>query len=206
MTTTKNELETHPYQPFIPKNATKLIIGSIPPQRFCVLKNGEKVLETKDVDFYYGSKDNSFWRLVGAVFNISLEEANTNTAVEQRKQVLAENGMGITDIVASCQRKEDNSSDENLDIIERKDLRKLLSDNPQIDTLIYTSDFIKKQVNVYFKTYHSTIPTAKKEFTLKIDTKIYKVKILFSPSPNALRNMGQGGSERRQQQYREFLA
>jgi len=38
----------HPFEPFIPANATKLIIGTIPPYRFCLdekLKKGNHYKE-----------------------------------------------------------------------------------------------------------------------------------------------------------------
>ena len=43
---------THPYEPFIPENATKLIVGTLPPPRFTT---GE--LKEGDVNFCYGSRD-----------------------------------------------------------------------------------------------------------------------------------------------------
>ena len=49
-------ISTHPYEPYIPDNATKLIIGSIPPQRFCIKHS---IIDNDDVKFYYGSKDNN---------------------------------------------------------------------------------------------------------------------------------------------------
>jgi len=51
--------ETHPFEAFIPSGATKLIIGTIPPERF-----SQKKLFCDDVNFYYGSRDNAFWELL----------------------------------------------------------------------------------------------------------------------------------------------
>ena len=52
---------THPFAPEIPEGATKLIIGTMPPYRFC---NTDEALYDDDVNFYYGSRDNYFWELV----------------------------------------------------------------------------------------------------------------------------------------------
>lgn len=199
------EPEEHPFQACIPPNAKKLIIGSIPPQRFCIQKQEPNSLYPNDVNFYYGSRDNSFWDLVGEVFNISFEKENTQSAIDQREKFLRDNSIGITDVVGKCNRLNDSAEDKNLQIIEHKELEQLLKDNPQIDTLIYTSDFIKQQVNVICNTYHSGTDKSKKELTIKIGGQVYDVKILFSPSPNALRNMGKGGKERRRLQYHQFL-
>lgn len=205
MTITEMKIEEHPFPPFVPTNATKLIIGSIPPQRFCNQKENGISLYPDDVNFYYGSRDNSFWFLIGQVFNISFEMTNTENAITQRKQFLTDNFIGITDVVDKCSRLNDSAEDKNLQKIEYKKLGQLLMDNPQIDTLIYTSDFVKQQVNKIFNIYHSSSGNTKKEFKVKILDKPYCVKVLYSPSPNGLRNMGKDGKQRRQKQYQEFL-
>ncbi len=209
MTTIKQQIEEneeHPFEPFLPKNATKLIIGSIPPQRFWKHKKDSNSLHPGDVNFYYGSRDNSFWDLIGSVFSISFEKEDTENAIKQRTDFLIEKGIGITDVVNKCSRLNGSAIDKHLQITEHKKLEQLLTEHPQIDTLIYTSDFIKQQVNKIFKTYHSSSKKSNKEFNLKIKGKIYKVKILYSPSPYALVNMGEGGAERRLKQYKEIFS
>lgn len=92
----REELSIHPYLPFIPTNAKKLLIGSIPPPRFCT-KSG--ILKTDDVNFYYGSCDNLFWKLVSKIINNQLRYENSESAVEERKKILENLKIGITDIV-----------------------------------------------------------------------------------------------------------
>lgn len=209
MTITEQQLEEneeHPFEPFVPKDATKLIIGSIPPQRFWKHKNDSNSLLPDDVNFYYGSCDNSFWSLVGKVYDITFENTNTQSAIEQRKKFLTEKRIGITDIVGKCSRIKGSAEDKKLLNIKHKDLAQLLKDNPQITTLIYTSDFIKQQVNKLFNnTYHTIVDKTNRQYKIKINNKVYDVKILYSPSPNGLRNMGKNGSERRLRQYQEVL-
>ena len=55
-----------PYQPYIPKNATKLIVGTLPPPRFSI---GE--LKKGDVDFCYGSIDGQLWEILNEIFNLN---------------------------------------------------------------------------------------------------------------------------------------
>lgn len=71
--------------------------------------------------------------------------------------------------------------------------------------MIYTSSFVKSQINKLFGTYHSINPNNKREQILKIGEKVYKVKILYSPSPSALRGMGKNGAEKRKTQYEQFF-
>ena len=132
--------------------------------------------------------------------------ANTPEAVKQRQQFLTEKSIGITDVVGKCNRLNGSSEDKHLMNIEPKDLKQLLIEHPQIKTLIYTSDFIKQQVNKIFNTYHSSSNKTKREYTVSIENKIYDVRILYSPSPNGLRNMGKDGRERRITQYKDRKA
>jgi G:T/U-mismatch repair DNA glycosylase len=193
----------HPYDPFIPDGASRLIIGTIPPARFCM--EGTKSLFETDVDFYYGSKDNAFWGLVAEVFGVQLEKSNTQAAIEQRKSILTAHGIGITDIISECTRENQSASDDKLKVITRKDLGKLLFDHPSISTLIYTSEFVKKEINQHFGGYHLIDKENKKKQSININGKMYQVRILFSPSPNGLRNLGVEGSKKRLNQWRDFL-
>ncbi len=196
----------HPFEPFIPANATRLIIGTIPPERFCI---EGKELNSNDVKFYYGSDDNSFWKIIGEdILKKPFENGHaSDKPIQQRKKYLTEMNLGITDIVSSCNRKNHSSTDKDLMDIEHKDLRAILEENPQIDTLIYTSGFVKSQVNKIFKKWHSKLGATDKEFTVKIiETKpAYKVIVLYSPSPSALRGLGKYGEEKRKKQYLEIL-
>ncbi len=192
----------HPFESFVPKGATKLIIGTIPPPRFC---KTPQELRKEDVNFYYGSENNNFWHLIQEIFNKDFQYKNSNLAIEQRKNILKHLSIGMTDIVSECIHSNNSASDKHLKIIKYTDLAKLLVDNENIDTLIYTSEFVKTQINKLFKTYHTIDNSNKKTHTIKIEAKIYEVKILYSPSPQALRNMGKDGVDKRKKQYHEFL-
>ena len=169
------ECSIHPYREYIPKNASKLIIGTIPPLRFCV--SGEKRLYPRDVDFYYGSR-----------------------AVDQRKRLLKELNAGITDIVEKCIHKDGKSDDASLEIIELKDLNKLLLNYPNIEELIYTSIFVARQVSkIADKKRHAWSREDPKRGYVVINQVKYPVTVLYSPSPNALRGVSK---EKRLAQYR----
>ena len=195
----KEKISKHPFKPFIPENATKLIIGTIPPYRFCV--DSEKLKED-DVNFYYGSKDNEFWSLVYKSVYGSTEgliTKNTAEAIEQRKKTLEELGMGITDVIESCYHLDGNSDDSSLKTIKQKDIRALLRNNERIDTLIYTSYFVKTQMNtICDKSYHSLADKEERKWKATINGKEYTVFLLYSPSPNALRGVDE---ETRSKQY-----
>jgi G:T/U-mismatch repair DNA glycosylase len=193
----------HPFEPFVPTSVKKLIIGTTPPERFC----GNEPLKNDEVNFYYGSNDNGFWKILNEIFNKNLSFANTLEAIEERKLLLTDLGIGITDIVAECIHEGGKSSDNDLKEIKHKDLSTLLKTNESIDTLIYTSEFVKKQINQYLgsKAYHIIDAVDKKKQKITINGKIYNVVILYSPSRNALRNMGENGKNKRKEQYVEVF-
>jgi G:T/U-mismatch repair DNA glycosylase len=192
----------HPFEPFIPTNANKLIIGTIPPPRFCSTPND---LHNDDVNFYYGSKDNYFWPLLAETFHEHFEFKNDKASVDQRKAFLEKLNIGITDIIDSCVHSDNSAKDNDLRDIVRKDIKSLLSKHPLIDNLIYTSEFVKKQMNNLFQTYHSINPKNPKQQSIKIGDRIYKANILYSPSPLGLLNLGDDGTEKRKKQYRDVL-
>lgn len=194
----------HPFEPYIPENATKLIIGTIPPARFCFNEKSAKgQLLDEDIDFYYGSKDNKFWTILGELFNLDYLEVDG--IIQKRKAFLKEQKIGITDIIDICEREKESALDNKLNIIELKNISRLLIDNPSIDTLIYTSEFVKSQVNKISRSYHTIDLFDKKKQTTIIGNKKYNVWILYSPSPTALRNMGLKGNEKRLEQYRKVF-
>jgi G:T/U-mismatch repair DNA glycosylase len=197
----------HPYDPFIPKKIKKLIIGTIPPHRFCKNAHNQFLCKINDDDvrFYYGSRDNYFWNLMASISKQTFIKKNNKASIMQRKLFLEKKEIGITDIIKSCNRKNNSSSDNKLFKIDYKkiDLLNILKNYPNIDTLIYTSEFVKKCIYNIFKIYHKN--KGKKNYNIEINNKIYNVIILYSPSPQALRGIGSNGEEIRLMQYKEIF-
>lgn len=120
---------THPYEPFIPKSSTKLIVGTLPPPRFTTgdLKDG-------DVHFCYGSRDGQLWPILDQLFELNLRFETTDQAVSQRKDFLENRGIGICDIVASAKREKVDASDLGMQEVELRDLIQVLQTRPKIET------------------------------------------------------------------------
>jgi G:T/U-mismatch repair DNA glycosylase len=123
----------HPYKPFIPKNATKLIVGTLPPPRF---SGGN--LKKGDVDFCYGSIDGQLWKIIDEIFQLNLHFETTDYAIEQRKIFLIANKIGICDIVESCTRTKIDASDLGMENIQLRDMFFYLKKNPKVTTLLLT--------------------------------------------------------------------
>ena len=81
-------IHKHPYKPFIPENATKLIVGTLPPPRF-----SKGIFKKGDVDFCYGSIDGQLWKILDEIFHLNLLFEPTKEAILERKDFLIKNNI-----------------------------------------------------------------------------------------------------------------
>ena len=139
-------IHQHPYKPFIPKQATKLIVGTLPPPRFSI----GNLLE-KDVNFCYGSYYNSLWLYIDAIHDLNLSYDNSIEAIEERKQFLIERGIGVCDIVESAERDKIDASDLGMKNIKLRNLIGYLKQYPKVDTLLFTGGNSKNGPEYFFR-------------------------------------------------------
>lgn len=139
-------LHQHPYQPFIQKDTTRLIVGTLPPPRF---STGE--LLEKDVDFCYGSYYNSLWLFIDKIYNLGLRYDNSQEAIDERKQFLIKHKIGVCDIVESAERDKIDASDLGMQNIVLRDVIGYLKQYPNIDTLLFTGGNSKNGPEYFFR-------------------------------------------------------
>lgn len=137
---------THPYAPFNLKNATKLIVGTLPPPRFT---SGD--LKKGDVNFSYGSIDGQLWPILDRIYHLGLEYKATQKAIEQRKDFLISRSIGICDIVASCKRSKIDASDIGMIDIQLRDIFSYLEKAPHVTTLLFTGGNSKNGPEYHFR-------------------------------------------------------
>lgn len=188
-------LHRHPYPPYIPDNATKLIVGTLPPPRFTT-----KELKEGDVDFCYGSIDGQLWVILDKIFNLHLKFENSPKAINQRKDFLNKRGIGICDIVASAKRKKMDASDTGMQQVKLRNLIKILRENPQIDTLLFMGGRSKNGPEYFFrqhlKKYKIAFELTSDEvprihtFHLPGNGRIIRTVTLTAPSGSANRAVG----------------
>lgn len=147
----------HPYQPFIRFDTTKLIVGTLPPPRF---STGE--LLEKDVNFCYGSYYNSLWLFIDKIHGLDLRYDNSREAIDERKQFLVANKIGICDIVDSAERDKIDASDLGMKNIKLRDIVNYLKQYPNIDTLLFTGGNSKNGPEYFFRKHL-------KEYDLKLE-------------------------------------
>lgn len=186
-------LHTHPYAPFFPEGATKLIVGTLPPPRFTtgILKKG-------DVDFCYGSISGLLWPVLDKIFALDLKFENTLEALKQRKEFLTSRNIGVCDIVHSCVRKKVDASDLGMEQIQLRNIVSYLEQYPKIDTLLFTGGnskngpeyFFRKHIrehNIKLEVVSDTVPRVHK---FNLNQRTIKTVSLTAPSGAANRSIG----------------
>ncbi|MDT0295447.1 uracil-DNA glycosylase family protein [Mesonia ostreae] len=136
----------HPYPPFIPKNATKLIVGTLPPPRFTTGN-----FKPDDVNFCYGSRDGQLWKIIERIFKLDLTYNNSAEAIEERKEVLIKNNIGVCDMVEYAYREKIDASDIGMQRPVLRDMIGILKKHPQVDTLLFTGGNSKNGPEYFFR-------------------------------------------------------
>jgi G:T/U-mismatch repair DNA glycosylase len=163
--------ETHPWVRFpqYDNASLNLIIGSFPPNKFTSHK--EK-LTMSDMNFFYGSKENSFWELFTKAKKLNFKLPDE---LDDLKNWLKENNWMVTDIVKSTKRKKDTAYDTDMLQIEwnLEAINNIIDKNP-IEKIFFTSQWVKNNFD--------------KKIRPKLNSKeIINEIILLSPSRNGLR-------------------
>ena len=178
------EKQTHPYTPYFPKTAEAVIVGSAPPWRFCTGR--AENLRAGDVDFFYGSVDNRFWRVMLEVLGT---EPGPGTA-ELLKTILKNHKLGMGDILKSFTRKDRKSSDSDLSEFSYDfSLVEGIMDRASIRKLFFTSEFVYRRFKAAlreqgYKLKQTAI--ARRQYSLSVSKPGFKrdfeISVLLSPS------------------------
>jgi G:T/U-mismatch repair DNA glycosylase len=123
--------EHHPLEPFLPKRAKLLMLGSFPPPP-----------ERWTMNFYYPNFQNDMWRIFGVIFfnNKDYFVAAGGKSFEEAliRQFLAHKGIALYDTAEEIIRQKGNASDQFLEIVKPVDLKKIMSQIPVCDTIVTT--------------------------------------------------------------------
>ncbi|MDD6778348.1 MAG: uracil-DNA glycosylase family protein [Bacteroidales bacterium] len=128
-----NEIETHPFAPYIPAEAHFLFLGTFPPKA-----------EKWSMEFFYPNKINDMWRIMGLIFyadrNHFWNSAERRFEVEPIKRFLDERRIAMYDTAQRVRRLKDNASDKFLEIVEPVNLEKLLAAAPGMKVVVTTGE------------------------------------------------------------------
>lgn len=121
----------HPISPVYDDESRILILGSFPS------------VKSREVGFYYGHKQNRFWRMLCKL----LEESDDSVLIdiEAKKNLLHKHHIALWDVIASCNIQ--GSADESISDVIPNDLTRIL-DNSQVQ-MIYING--KKAYELYYR-------------------------------------------------------
>ena len=143
--TMNNQIEIHPFKPFVPKEVKYLIIGSFPGK-------GQAEKTISETDWFYGAKRNTFWKIMEGVYGTELKTTSA------KQKLFTSLNMGIGDIILKAVRTANTNSDDNLHVIEYNDsaIKKILKQH-KIETVFFTSQFVYKIFKKLFPEFTNTV-------------------------------------------------
>ena len=122
-------IETHPFEPYIPKKAKMLILGTFPPKP-----------DRWSMKFFYPNKINDMWRIMGLLFyedkNKFWNEGQKCFLLREIKLFLNKYGIALYDTGYKIRRLKDNASDKFLEIVVPTDIKGILSNYPTITAVV----------------------------------------------------------------------
>lgn len=125
----KTEIEYHPLQPFLPREAKLLMLGSFPPPR-----------ARWSMDFYYPNVQNDMWRIVGLVFFGRRDYFLDGKAFDKEKIVdfCTRVGLALSDTARAVRRLNGDAADKFLEIVEPADIAAMLDKMPHCANIAVT--------------------------------------------------------------------
>ena len=187
---TIQHIERHPLQPFLPKTAKVLMLGSFPPpkERWCM-------------DFFYPNPQNDMWRIMGQIFFEDKQHFCTPDKRFKHEEIVAfcqSHGIAIFDTAQAVIRKQGNASDEHLEIVEPTDIASLLQQLPlchdisctggkAAETLADMLHVTTPKVGEYIKMTYSNrpirfwkMPSSSRAYPLSLDKKAAAYQHMFA--------------------------
>lgn len=101
---------THSFEPVYDRNSKILILGTLPS------------VKSRENNFYYGHKQNRFWKVLAHILNESVPES-----IDEKKQMLLKHNIAIWDVIQSCDIR--GSSDSSIKNVEPTDIRRILNNS-----------------------------------------------------------------------------
>ncbi len=139
------QIETHPFEPFLPENAVLLMLGSFPPQP-----------KRWKMNFYYPNFINDMWRIFGIIFfgdkGHFILEKEKKFDEQNLIEFLKSKGVALYDTATVVRRLQDNASDKFLEVVKPTDIKAMLAKLPHCKAIVTTgekaTETIRTQVEV----------------------------------------------------------
>ena len=125
------DVETHPFEPVLPPNATVMMMGTFPP-----------TADKWAMSFHYPNFYNDMWRIYGRVFFDDVDYFRVGDEKrfdpERIRNFMFERGIASCPTVKQAIRETGNASDKNLTVVTPVDLDIILPQVPKVESLFTT--------------------------------------------------------------------
>ena len=125
------EVETHPFAPVLPPEATVMMMGTFPP-----------TADKWAMRFHYPNFYNDMWRIYGSVFFDDVDYFRVGDEKrfdpERIRAFMFERGIASCPTVTQAIRETGNASDKNLTVVTPVNLDSILPQVPKVETLFTT--------------------------------------------------------------------
>ncbi|MGP5504123.1 DNA glycosylase [Psychrobacter celer] len=125
------EVETHPFAPVLPANASVMMMGTFPP-----------TADKWAMRFHYPNFYNDMWRIYGGVFFDDIDyfrvEGEKRFDPERIRDFLFDRGIASCPTIKQAIRETGNASDKHLTVVTPVDLDNILPQVPKVKTLFTT--------------------------------------------------------------------
>lgn len=155
------QTERHPLEPFLPKNAKILMLGSFPPPK-----------ARWSMEFFYPNWINDMWRLMGHIFYNDRQhfelKGEKRFCKERIEAFCNEKGIALYDTACEVVRLKDNASDKFLEVVTPTDICALLEQIPHCTAIVTTGE---KATDVVTATFGCEKPAVGNMTTITIDNR-----------------------------------
>lgn len=125
------KIETHPFEPILPPDATVMMMGTFPP-----------TADKWAMSFHYPNFYNDMWRIYGGVF---FDDSNHFRVADEKRfdserirDFMFERGIALCPTVKQAIRETGNASDKHLTVVTPVNLDNILPQTPKVTTLFTT--------------------------------------------------------------------
>lgn len=171
-----NEIETHPWQPFVPDGAKVLIMGTFPPGS-----------HRWSMDFFYPNRTNDFWFMMGLLFfgdKDALYDREASTfRLDEIKKLLTDKGIAMSDTGHKVRRLKGNASDKFLEIVEPVNFAALRARMPLCTDVATTGE---KATNVLASLTGTEVPGMGESVTTSDGLRLWRMPSTSRAYPLAL--------------------
>ena len=165
-------IESHPFEPFLPKGARLLMLGTFPPAE-----------KRWSMPFYYPNYINDMWRIFGIIFfgdkDHFVDAGRKTFCLDLLRPFLEEKGIALFDTCTKIRRTTGTASDKDLEVVEETDLHRMLQALPACQAVVTAGQLA---TDIACRQFGISVPKVGTYSTFRLDDRILRLYRMPSSS------------------------